>query len=1048
MSFASAESGQGFQTKSPTAVPVDARDSAAGATMERDVDETDDTTFAILQTSRSTKLRIEEIYKLRHGERLAEAVKDGNFSILDEDRNIILPSLWEQIVRPPATLQVELPSDILNPDITSRYPHVEEAPHVEESAPRFRRRSPSVVLPDDDAADQEVFDAAESATDAVGDDSETEEESDLDDTTSVSEGSDSAGQKQISDEPFRQVTIPTDEDGNSLVFRVNAASFRSPHQLSANACANNQFNKRDPQKHAGNAEHLDITKAISAQSDGRKSLQIHVLRGPRTPLTDPDINIRWLHLHSERLDFASFKDTCLGISGLSERLQRLVNQLLDKVEKEALKVFLGGMFIQPGTVLRADESQQTESQSVIFSCIPYFGLHAPRKNTPATANRFASRTLMQSYYPYEPVQERDAEQAYRLFGDKPHNALIHVPNIQRDAIFIDLILPSGRTGNGKVDTGLSPEQWLASSSQKELEMSMEGMAKVLTIACQIAKRLFDQAKELSDGVRNEDGHMSALYTFPRPLLSAFRQLLVFYLAIERSLFYTNKAFDDGRLANETPGYIATLPFSPEGLQVIEAFGNGVQQALISAREELCSMVKSKESVDVYKRLSLSSEYVCGWLMRRLLVKPLEKSMTVSDMYREYLSTIQFQVNHRPGKRLLRSINLLQEEIAALQEVNTQQSKLISNYMNVLDDTTYEGDIPSRRAIFPYERMLLESCQESLKMTDQEYRYLLARCGPLSDSTKQSLEINEEDHGKAIMVFTVVTVIFLPLSFVTSFLGMNTTDIRDMGSSSTLFWAIAIPLTAVTMGSVLYIGYNGDNLRDAFSSAYRTVTGKQDRNVGARGISVAQRKLARKSAFGSNSTLDFSSLADEAEFANPRPDEHYNAAWRSGYHYPRRQHTLEVPTMHWQPYASAADPVIPEPRTGLRTEPLKYNDYAPAPEATVYETVRLERPKARMYDETATQQRYSPHAMPPPPPPPLKRASWDGKDEWYTSGRPMERSRIRYDAPLPTYEWTKKSHKHHALREGRGRRRDDPDDWYNTRPTHVRRVPVTRNQYEW
>lgn len=371
-------------------------------------------------------------------------------------------------------------------------------------------------------------------------------------------------------------------------------------------------------------------------------------------------------------------------------------------------------------------------------------------------------------------------------------------------------------------------------------------------------------------------------------------------------------------------------------------------------------------------------------------------------------------------------------------------------MSVLDDKTYEKDIPSRRAMFPYERMLLESCRESLKMTDQEYRYLLARCGPLSDSTKQSLEINEEDHGKAIMVFTIVTVIFLPLSFVTSFLGMNTTDIRDMGSSSTLFWAIAIPLTAVTMGSVLYIGYNGDNLRDTFSTVYGTVTGKQDRNTSARGISVAQRKLARKSAAGSNSTLDFSSLADEAEFANPRPDDYYSSAWRTGHHYPRRQTTLEVPTMQWQPYASAADPFIPEPRTGLRTEPLKYDDYAPAPNVQVYNTVRMERPEARTYNETITlddrhsRRRYSPPAFPPPPPPPIRRRSGD---EWYRSGRPIQRSRTRLDAPLATYEWTKKSHRHHAPHEGRRRRRDEPDDWYDEGPARFRHIPAPRDRYE-
>jgi hypothetical protein len=872
---------------------------------------------------------------------------------------------------------------------------------VESIAPRLRRHSLSVVLPEDNAADQEVLDVLESASDSSDHGSGTEDESDLDSVSSGSEGSERAAREDVPDEPLRQVTVPTDEDGNNLAFKVKAATFTPPHQVTAHTDVNDQNNKRDPQEIAANAEHLNITKAVAVQSNGRMSLQIYVIPGPRTPLTNPDIDIRWFHLHAERLDFANFKDTCFGISGLSERLRSLVKQLLDKVEKETLKVFLGGMFIEPGTVLRADESERSDPQSVIFSCIPYFSLHAPAKKTPAAANRFSSRTLMQSYYPYEPVQERDAEQAYRVFGNERHNALVHVPNMwmlnigssivatcgheplskdlvqsievveesclrekggrdgdgptatirlrdwghrkllytleecrsflqmeqrlrelkwcsartqsekslqlswhtsagtvkvtpglwpgiakQRDAIFIDLSLPSDGTDDSKIashlqtpsptlplsipffrwpqaldtdkartdvsvpndskwstqclesvekamlsavlssygsysaveetftttayyrglaeetaeraETGFQalhlvherlrgitsnfatvhkalvhrqqvviakrtlelyntmqktlvlfvgyadegtllqklwgatksiaeiakvtcerspvkhndsettdkvrtsqswcvrsdiddpsfsasnpkvkrtfercskcssntmysssktalshlnkhlrfldpataehvrPEQWLASYSQKELEMSMEGMGKILTVACQIAQRLFVQAEELSDGVRNEDGRMSTLYTFPRPLLSAFRQLLVFYFAIERSIFFTNKALDDRRLANETPEYIASLPFSPEGLQVIEAFGNGVQQALLLAREELCSMVKSKEPVEVFKRLSLSPEYVCGWLMRRLLVRPLEKSMTVSDMYREYLSTI-------------------------------------------------------------------------------------------------------------------------------------------------------------------------------------------------------------------------------------------------------------------------------------------------------------------------------------------------------------------------------------------------------------------------
>jgi hypothetical protein len=222
---------------------------------------------------------------------------------------------------------------------------------------------------------------------------------------------------------------------------------------------------------------------------------------------------------------------------------------------------------------------------------------------------------------------------------------------------------------------------------------------------------------------------------------------------------------------------------------------------------------------------------------------------------------QFQVNHRPGKRLLRSINLLQEELNVLLAINKWQMRLITNYSSVLHDATYEKDIPLRRSMYPYERQLLTSCLEHLALMREDYNDQIRRCGPLSESTKQSLEINEEDHGKAIMIFTIVTIIFLPLSFVTSYLGMNTSDIRDMESRQTLFWTIAIPLTTVTLGTILFISYNGDELCDTISAAYRTMIGKQNYSASARGISIAQRKRARNFA---SST----SILDEAEYADP------------------------------------------------------------------------------------------------------------------------------------------------------------------------------------
>jgi len=176
----------------------------------------------------------------------------------------------------------------------------------------------------------------------------------------------------------------------------------------------------------------------------------------------------------------------------------------------------------------------------------------------------------------------------------------------------------------------------------------------------------------------------------------------------------------------------------------------------------------------------------------------------------------------------------------------------------------------------------------LALTIEEYNDLIARGGPLSDRTKQSAEINEEHHGKAILIFTVVTVIFLPLPFVTSYLGMNTSDIRDMENKQMLFWEIAIPLTVVVMSTILVVVYTGDKIKDYLDSIERSLLGKEDGGMDVRGISVVQRTRALRFHYPravnnavSESTSDFKSLANDAEYAMPKPPGYQHTWDRSG-----------------------------------------------------------------------------------------------------------------------------------------------------------------------
>ena len=75
-----------------------------------------------------------------------------------------------------------------------------------------------------------------------------------------------------------------------------------------------------------------------------------------------------------------------------------------------------------------------------------------------------------------------------------------------------------------------------------------------------------------------------------------------------------------------------------------------------------------------------------------------------------------------------------------------------------------------------------------------------------------IESNKDRQEAAILVFTTVTIIFLPLSFVASVFGMNTADIRNMNTPQWLFWACAIPCTMLAMALSVLVVYQFEPTR--------------------------------------------------------------------------------------------------------------------------------------------------------------------------------------------------------------------------------------------
>ncbi|KAF5867786.1 putative mg2+ transporter protein [Botrytis fragariae] len=96
-------------------------------------------------------------------------------------------------------------------------------------------------------------------------------------------------------------------------------------------------------------------------------------------------------------------------------------------------------------------------------------------------------------------------------------------------------------------------------------------------------------------------------------------------------------------------------------------------------------------------------------------------------------------------------------------------------------------------------------RESLALIDERievFRDINGRAMYLEDWNLRSIDTNKDRQETAVYAFTIVTIIFLPLSTVASILGMNTNDVRNMEVTQWLFWIIAIPITIIIIVLVL------------------------------------------------------------------------------------------------------------------------------------------------------------------------------------------------------------------------------------------------------
>ncbi|KAF4497035.1 mg2+ transporter [Fusarium agapanthi] len=222
------------------------------------------------------------------------------------------------------------------------------------------------------------------------------------------------------------------------------------------------------------------------------------------------------------------------------------------------------------------------------------------------------------------------------------------------------------------------------------------------------------------------------------------------------------------------------------------------------------------------------------LQNHTLMHQTGQSLDVIQSYRRVSSSLQYIAVRDPRRRRFLEISALEEETDALRAVIEIQSRMAKTLKRILspdffrNGTTDDEYIENRR-----KRHLLESEHlgrqiQKLSENIRTLETLLGIAQVTKYKMKQMLEVLDEGHGKAIRVFTFATLFFLPLensqhdsSFVTSFFGMNTTDVRGIGWDQRLFWSSAIPLTVAVMTLALIYGYKWDTVLEFRDKVFKS-----------------------------------------------------------------------------------------------------------------------------------------------------------------------------------------------------------------------------------
>ncbi|KAM0509524.1 hypothetical protein ACHAP6_005195 [Verticillium nonalfalfae] len=310
---------------------------------------------------------------------------------------------------------------------------------------------------------------------------------------------------------------------------------------------------------------------------------------------------------------------------------------------------------------------------------------------------------------------------------------------------------------------------------------------------------------------------------------AFKQLMTQATESDRAKIQVSED-----LTRAWPLIVMSLIHSCADMGSVSSWAEQLSFAISLIQSGMAETIDSLSSFRLAGKVTVLPMDLISLMSIRLLSDVTGKHPSASETYLEYLQGLEAQITSMPSDRSYETrINHVQEEITIAKNIVGAQ-KVIYGFISRTLNAGESKNLISRtrpfdhygeglnRSAAPYNNpfapgnaddmalelplsdlssvrdLLVWECIDLLERKKKEFQGYGLHAQSLERQNASKVIGTKDKQEQAIYIFTLVTIIFLPLSAVSSIFGMNTSDVRDMESGMWTYWAVAIPVTLLVI----------------------------------------------------------------------------------------------------------------------------------------------------------------------------------------------------------------------------------------------------------